>query len=75
MGRIFIITRLAKNKFKSYVFQASIDWDEMLKKIEGTVIELFKNDILEPTDFESYFNANYNKKQVRPENKFNKRLR
>jgi len=34
-------------------------WEELVLKIEGTVIEIFQNDLLELKSFDEYFNTTY----------------
>lgn len=58
----FIVTK-TNNSFKHYTFDNSIEWADLLSKLDGNIIELFQNEVLEVLDFNSYFNERYFKKR------------
>jgi hypothetical protein len=51
------------NKFERLTFPNTTLWEELVSKIEGTVVEIFQNDKLEVRHFDDYFNATYRRKK------------
>lgn len=60
----FIITK-KDNVFEKMALPNTASWEELVSKINGTVIEIFQNDLLEAKSFEEYFNVTYRKTKVK----------
>jgi len=59
----FVITK-KDNVFEKMILSNETLWEELVSKIEGTVIEIFQNDLLEMKNFDEYFNATYAKHRI-----------
>ena len=62
---MYFIVHKKDNRFEKLTFPNSTPWEELVSKIEGSVIEIFQNDMLESKHFDEYFNATYRKKKNR----------
>ena len=58
----FVISRINKKQFEHRTFDDTVDWQDMIKSINGDIIELFQNSNMEKVHFDEYFKVNYNKK-------------
>lgn len=55
----FIIYK--KDNIEKLTLPDSTTWEELLSKIQGTVIEIFQSNILECKNFDEYVAATYHK--------------
>lgn len=65
---MYFIIYKKNNRFEKLVFPNSILWNEMIAKVQGIIVEIFKNDLLELKHFDEYFNASYRKESKKHEN-------
>ena len=56
---MYFIIYKKDNSFGKMTLPNSTLWEELVLKIEGTVIEIFQNDLLELKSFDEYFNTTY----------------
>ena len=60
---MYFVVHKKDNRFEKLTFPNSTLWAELVSKIDGTVIEIFQNDLLEMKHFDEYFTATYRKKK------------
>jgi len=56
---MYFIVYKKDEKFERATLPSSSLWEEVVARIEGTLVELFKNDILDVRSFDEYFFSNY----------------
>jgi hypothetical protein len=63
---MYFIVYKKDEKFERATLPSSSPWEEVVARIEGTLVELFENDKLDARGFDEYFFSNYrNEKRVK----------